>query len=134
MNLLRIGEFTGRDDVRKMAERTLRVFRDDMEGEPSSHTYMLVALDFLLGSPREIVVAVRGREQVDSLVGEIHRRFIPNKVLMVLSNDGGEVEKVSPLAEGKKALGGKATAYICQNYTCEKPITDPEELKSALSF
>ena len=134
LNLLRIGEFTGRDDEREEAKRTLRVFRDDLEGEPSSHTYMLVALDFLLGSPREIVVAGGGREQVHPLVREIHRRFIPNKVLMVLSNDGGEVEKVSPLAEGKKALGGKATAYICQNYTCKKPITDTEELKSALSF
>ena len=134
LNLLRIGEFTGRDDLRKEAERTLRVFRDDLEGEPSSHTYMLVALDFLLGSPREIVVAEGGRERAHSMVGEIHRRFIPNKVLMVLSNDGREVEKVSPLAEGKKAIGGKATAYICQNYACKKPITDPEELKSALSF
>jgi uncharacterized protein YyaL (SSP411 family) len=134
LNLLRIGEFTGRDDLRKKAERTLRVFRDDLEGEPSSHTCMLVALDFLLGSPREIVVAEGGRGQAHSLVGEIHRRFIPNKVLMVLSNDGGEVEKVSPLAEGKKAIEGRATAYICQNYSCKKPITDPEELKSALSF
>ena len=95
---------------------------------------MLAALDFLFGSPREIVVVEGGRERVHSLVAEIHRRFIPNKVLMVLSNDEGEVEEVSPLAEGKKALEGKATAYICQNYTCKEPITDPEELKSALSF
>src|SRR5207253_908372 len=111
---------TSRDDEREEAERTLRVFRDDLEGEPSSHTYMLVALDFLLGSPREIVVAESGRERVHSLVREIDRRFIPNNVRMVLSNDGGEVVKVSPLAEVKKALGGKATAYICQNYTCKK--------------
>ncbi|HLQ03417.1 MAG TPA: thioredoxin domain-containing protein [Nitrososphaerales archaeon] len=134
LNLLRIGEFTGRDELRKEAERTLRIFQDDLEGEPSSHTYMLVALDFLLGSPREIVVAEGGRERAHSMVREIHGRLIPNKVLMVLSNDGGELESVSPLAEGKKALRGNTTAYICQNYTCKKPITDLEELKSALSF
>src|SRR5437867_1549179 len=112
----------------------LRAIRDGRECEPSSHTYRAMALELLRRKPREIVVAGGGREQVHPLVREIHRRFIPNKVLMVLSNDGGEVEKVSPLAEGKKALGGKATAYICQNYTCKKPITETEELKSALSF
>src|SRR2546428_3362322 len=63
LNFLRIGEFTGRDDAREEAGRTLRAFRHDIEGGPSSHPSMLVALDFLLGSPREIVVAGGGRER-----------------------------------------------------------------------
>jgi len=67
------------------------------------------------------------------MVREIHRGFLPNKVLLVLRNESGGLEKVSPLVQGKRSLGGKPTAYVCQNYTCKRPITDIEELKAELS-
>jgi uncharacterized protein len=132
MNLLRIAELTGNVEVRKKAEETLRLFKDGMESEPSAHTNMLAALGFLLGSPREIVV-VGGRGGTTSMVREIHRGFLPNKVLLVLRNENSGLEKVSPLVQGKRSLGRKPTAYVCQNYTCKKPITDIEELKAELS-
>ncbi len=135
LNLLRISEFTGEERFRKRGEETIKAFSDSLETEAVSHTFMLVALDFLLGTPREIVIASGKNDKgTSTMVMEVHRRFIPNKVLLVLSEDADELEKVSPIVAGKRALKGIPTAYICQNFTCKKPITDLEELKSALSF
>ncbi len=135
LNLLRISEFTGEERFRKRAEETIKAFYDSLENEAVSHTFMLVALDFLLSSPREIVIAFgENGKGASAMVNEVHRRFIPNKVLLVLSEDADELEKVSSIVAGKRALKGNSTAYICQNFACKKPIIELEELKSALSF
>ena len=37
-----------------------------------------------------------------------------------------------PLLKGKTAIGGNPTAYVCQNYTCKRPVQTSEELKALL--
>ena len=37
-----------------------------------------------------------------------------------------------PLLEGREAVGGKATAYVCRNYACELPVTDRAALAQQL--
>jgi len=37
-----------------------------------------------------------------------------------------------PLLEGREAVGGKATAYVCRNYACELPVTDRAALARQL--
>jgi uncharacterized protein YyaL (SSP411 family) len=38
-----------------------------------------------------------------------------------------------PLLSQKLKIDSKETSYICHNYACDSPITDPEELDKALS-
>jgi hypothetical protein len=37
-----------------------------------------------------------------------------------------------PLLQDRKAINGQATAYVCQNFTCRNPVTDPEELRALI--
>jgi len=30
-------------------------------------------------------------------------------------------------------IGGKATAYVCRQYVCQTPITDPKEMEKTLN-
>jgi uncharacterized protein YyaL (SSP411 family) len=129
LTLLRISEFTGRQDFREKAEGTLKVFGDSMESSPFSHTYMLCALDFWFGS-KEVVVAGSMTEKVaEEMVREIQRRFLPNKVL-ALADDG--VSEISSLTEGKTKIDGEPAVYICENFACKSPVTQLEALKKQL--
>ncbi len=135
LNLLRLARFTGREEWRAKAEKTLEAFGRQLEQAPETLPQMAVALDFALAKPREIVIA-GGRRAADTqaLLRQIHSRFIPNKILLAV--DGAEEQKTLarwlPFIENVKPLGGKATAYVCENYVCKLPTSDPEELARLL--
>jgi len=129
LTLLRLSELTGREEFKLQAEATMKVFGDAMESSPSSHTYMLCALDFWFGS-REIVIAGAINDPaVRQAATEVWRRFLPDKVL---ASADGEVPELSYLTEGKTSIGGRPTVYICQNFACRSPITDLGLLRKEL--
>ena len=132
--LLRLGALTGRQDLWKKGERVLNLFRDFMEGAPGGFSNMLCALDFYIQRPKEIAI-VGGRDQEDTkaLLSSVHRRLLPNKVICLLDpTDSQEVTNVIPLLEGKTQKSGRATAYVCKNFTCSAPVTEAGELETLL--
>jgi len=122
LNLLRLYEFTTDDRYRRRAERVLRVFEDGLKSAPAAFSEMLLAVDFYLDTPKQIILVGQG---VEPFLGRLRRTFLPNRVLAVVSSAGGPAE-LSPLIEGKIALKGKATAYVCERQVCQLPTTDPE--------
>jgi uncharacterized protein YyaL (SSP411 family) len=61
----------------------------------------------------------------------IDSAFRPNTVL-ALRRPGAEAPIVSPLLEGREQVGGQATAYVCRNFVCRLPVTDPAALRAEL--
>jgi uncharacterized protein len=132
-NLLRLGRMTGDTTLEEKAEQLLRSFSGLVGDYPMAYTQFLNALDFALGPAQEVVIAGdRGHAATQAMIDILHRRFVPNRVLMVKPG-GGEGARLSALCrftELLQPLGGKPVAYVCENYACKKPITDIEELKS----
>ncbi|NOY90706.1 MAG: thioredoxin domain-containing protein [Deltaproteobacteria bacterium] len=124
LNLLRIGEFTGADAARQKAERIFGAFSEGLSrgGLPR----MLVALDFYLDQAREIVL-VRPRQGSDvDLLRELRQTFLPNRVLLRLDTLELQAQaSLLPILEGKRALSGRTTAYVCERGRCELPTSDP---------
>jgi hypothetical protein len=125
LNLLRLHEFTTDDRYRQRAERALRAYGDQLESAPASLSEMLVALDFHLDTPKEIVIVTAGgREEAEPLLARLRRLFVPNKIVVVV-RDGDEAQvALIPLVEGKTARDGKPTAYVCERGICKLPTTD----------
>lgn len=100
-----------------------------------AYTQYLNAVDFALGPTREIVVAgdlesAETREMIES----VQRMFLPKRVLMH-RQEGKEGERLAALAgytEALRPVDGKATAYVCQNFACQRPITNAQGLRSTL--
>ena len=66
----------------------------------------------------------------------IRRRFVPNKVVAFRDEAAGKVEAAAggvPWLEGKDAVGGKPTAYVCESFHCKAPTTDINTLEEILS-
>jgi len=129
MNLLRLHEFTTQDRYRQRGERALRAFSPQLVGSPGATAEMLLALDFHLDTPKEIlIVTPAARWEAGPLLQRLGTTHLPNRILAVVSQ-GPELAahaRVVPLLKAKTALKGKATAYVCEKRTCELPTSDPE--------
>ena len=93
---------------------------------------MLVALDYSLSKPRQIVIAgEHGSAATQELLREVHRHFLPNRILLLADGDPFLVEKLKAL-RGMKRLDDKTTAYVCENFSCQAPVNDPAALRTLL--
>ena len=130
LNLLRLAEMTGNDSCRERAEKTMGAFSNSLERMPHAMPQMLCAFDFWLASKRRIVIAGSlENPDTQALLREVHRHFLPHKVLLL----------ADPSAPGKAALipmavpvEGKAAAYVCEGTTCLLPVCTPETLEERL--
>ena len=64
----------------------------------------------------------------------VHESYLPNKV--VIHADGSSesfLETRLPILGTLSKIDGKATAYVCENYTCSLPVTSTEQLKQLLA-
>ena len=127
-NLLRLHELTTDDRYRVRAERAFQAFGTVLAESPAAVSEMLLAVDYFLDTPKEIVLVVpAGRDDAAPLLAELRARFLPNRILVVVG-EGAALERharVIPLLEGKTTRDGRATAYVCENRICDLPTTDP---------
>ncbi len=136
LNLLRLHELTTREAYRRRAEATFRYLAETLRSNPVALSEMLLAIDFFLDAPKQVLIVVpRGkREEAVHLLSVFRSRFVPNRILSVVS-EGGEQEhaaRVIPVLDGKVAAEGRATAYVCEGRVCKRPTSDPEEFAAQL--
>ena len=125
LNMLRLHELTTDDAYRRRAERTIDAFGPRLAADPVRLSEMLLALDWRLDAPKQVVVATTGaREEAASFLATLRTRLVPNRILAVTAPGDGLAALV-PVTEGKLALGGHATGYVCENRVCDLPTTDP---------
>jgi uncharacterized protein len=125
--LLRLAVLSDRDAYRRAAQGVLELLREPMARYPLGFARSLSALDFLLGSPKEVaIVGEPGAADTEALLDVVFMSFVPNKVVA-----GGFAP--IPLLEGRSRVAGRATAYVCEHYVCQSPTTDPEALRALLT-
>src|SRR5437660_1092454 len=85
-------------------------------------TGLLSALDFHLSTPKEIVlIGDPEAAETRALAREVWRRYLPNKVVAQAAAGDESAASLIPLLRDRPALGGRPTAYVCENYTCQQP-------------
>jgi uncharacterized protein YyaL (SSP411 family) len=137
MNLVRLAHMTNRAAFRESAERTLAAFGSRIRLAPVAIPQMLTACEFLLGEPREIILAGRrGTAEMQALLRELHVRFVPNHVVLLV--DSPEAQKTLssgiPSIESMHPLEGRASAYVCRNYTCQLPVSEPAKFAELIQY
>jgi uncharacterized protein YyaL (SSP411 family) len=128
--LLRLAVLTGKDNYRNLAIAVFREAADSARRYPSGFGYMLSDIDFLLSTPKEVAIVGSDTADIAPLMTEVWRRFLPNKV--VAPSFGSDETPALPLLENRTLLDGRATAYVCERYTCQQPVTDVAALASLL--
>ena len=135
LNMLRLARMTGKIDLEKEVEGLLRGFSSTVAEAPMAFTQFLNFLDFYLGPSQEIVLVGKPDwETTRSMTAAIQRKFLPNKVLLFRAEDdtGEKLADLCPFVEGMKSRDRKATAYLCEGFSCKTPLTDLAALQGAL--
>ncbi|MFE2385634.1 thioredoxin domain-containing protein [Streptomyces misionensis] len=128
--LLSYAAHTGSEAHRTAAERALGIVGALGPRVPRFIGWGLAVAEALLDGPRE--VAVVGPSLTDEATATLHRTALqgtaPGAVVAVGTPDSDEF----PLLADRPLVSGAAAAYVCRNFTCDAPTTDPDRLRSAL--
>jgi uncharacterized protein YyaL (SSP411 family) len=132
--LLRLARMTENEEFRRSAEAALEAFASRLQQAPTAAPQMLVAYDFSLSPPRQVVIAGdRRAPDTAEMVKTLHARFLPQHVALLVNEDSRPVlASWSPTLAAMDKVDHKAAAYVCENFTCRLPTNDPVELTRIL--
>jgi uncharacterized protein len=136
LNALRLHTITGDDRWRRIAEKALRAYAPTLGEQPAALHEMLLALDYFTDAPPEVVLIwPTGQDAPAAFVDPLRQTFMPNRALLGAA-EGTELDalaQLAPIASGKIALSGRATAYVCQRGACRLPATEPAAMEAQLA-
>ena len=134
MNLLRLNALTLEPSYLKRAANGFSAFSTIMESNPSAFGEMLLALEIFLHPPKQVIVVTPAGADAASLTDRLRTAFLPGSLVMIVSEShAGQLSRRSPLFREKTAVGGKATAYVCQNGACQLPVNTADALMQQLT-
>jgi hypothetical protein len=120
-NLLRLGHMLQKPEWTKRGEAILKAFGGYIERRGPNATQMLLALEFSVGPSSEVILVGDAAPMHEALLA----RYMPNRVIVHRSE---ELFDLIPALKGYTAIDGKPTAYVCRNFTCQAPTTDPARM------
>ncbi len=129
--LLRLAELTGEGGYEAVAAEIVRLLAPVVGEHPTSFAYLLGAVERLVTTPLE--VAIVGEPDDSSTIAmrrEILGRLVPASVTVTAPPDTGE--ELTPLLADRGDGDGTATAYVCERFACQLPVTTPEALREQL--
>lgn len=135
LNLLRLSRITANPELDDIAAGMEKAFSKLLLKIPSGYTQFLSALDFRLGPSYEVVISGNSNS-VDTInmLEELWTYFIPNKVLVFRPEESNsEITVLATYTKSQIPINGKTTAYVCQNYECQLPTTEINEMLKMLN-
>jgi uncharacterized protein YyaL (SSP411 family) len=135
LNLLRLSQIYDDREMEDRPRKTIDAFATTLSHFPSAMPQMLVALDFSSSKPRQIVIAgKKGAPETKALLTEVHRHFLPKTILVLADGAEGQryLGKRNEAIRAMSMVDGKPAAYVCENFTCKTPVTDPKQLAELL--
>ena len=133
--LARLSYHYGREEFREAAARAIRAAGRQMARYPRAFAKSLMVTDLLLNGPVELaLIGQPGEPRYEALRLEVNRVFLPDRIIAHEDPTGpGQEESRHPLLIGKGLVRGQAALYVCRNFVCEAPISDPTAVAQALS-
>ena len=131
--LLRLAIITGNDDFATKAATPIRALQPLLGRAPSATGHWLGALDFYVSLPKEVVIVGPADGEITrGMLGEVGKRYLPNRVVVGVGDPSSPPLGNSPLLEQRVMQDGVPTAYVCQHYVCQLPVTTAEALANQL--
>ena len=132
-NLLRFHHFTLNSDYRERAEKMYEYFEEQLTERSLSVSAMLTALYFYDETPLEVAIVKPSESAPDPLMDIYRKGYHPNSVLVQSTeSDISKDKQLIPWLDGKEAKQNQTTGYVCREFICQLPTTEPETFKSQL--
>jgi len=140
LNFFRLAKLTGQYQLEEKGEILLKSFIKEIESYPMAHSYSLMALLFAQSSSKEIVIVdpdvlnQNTHSDMDTntkkMLDLVNQDFRPFSLTLLYSKQFKNLCEIIPFVSNYNSVNGRATAYICENFSCKAPVTDIEDLRS----
>ncbi|PAB59778.1 thioredoxin domain-containing protein [Anaeromicrobium sediminis] len=132
MNMLRLSKLTGNTELEEKAISQFTTFGGKVSEIPNAYTHFMMA--FLLhemGVKEVVVVGDKNKEDTRELLKVVNEDFSPFTVT-VLKDANEELDEIIPIGKNKEMVDEKATAYVCENFTCNIPTNNVQEFETII--
>lgn len=129
--LFALARMTANLELEETASRMRQVFADTVRESPIAYAHFLTAFEFMLGPNFEVILSgVSGAEDTKAMVRAIRSHYAPDAVVIFRPAEEAspEITGIAGFTRDVEMVEGKATAYVCTNYACDIPTTDPDEM------
>ncbi|MGI5879926.1 MAG: thioredoxin domain-containing protein [Syntrophomonadaceae bacterium] len=132
-NLFQLAAITGEDKWEQYAHKLKDSMSSRAAISPLSHAYFLSSVLSREGGGREIIITGEENDPLtDEMLGFVQKLFLPDTVTIFCSDNDSELNHLIPRLQEMITQPDKTTAYVCQNFTCEIPITTLLDLEIVL--
>jgi uncharacterized protein len=126
MGMLRLAALTGERGFEEAGTGVFALFAKPAIQHPDAFAHMLRALDFHLSPTREVAL-------IGDDLAELAKAVREKPLFHLVIAGGAEGTGQPPLLADRTTVDGNPAAYVCENFTCRLPVTDPEKLLGELS-
>jgi hypothetical protein len=126
--LLRLARIVGDGELERLAVGVFRVAHGLLARAPGAVGHLLCALDLHFSPPREVALVGESAELSRAAL----EGFEPNTVYAFAAGPEDPALERVPLLVGKGLVDGKPAAYVCEGFACRAPVTEPQDLRTAL--
>ena len=131
--LLKLAVLTGKQDYTAKGTMPLGALQKLMAQSPMGFGQWLGAVDFHLSQPKEVaIIGPASDPATRRLLEKVFGNYLPNKVVAGTDSSPGNAALDIPLLNDRGTVDGRPAAYVCQNYVCQLPVTDPDALAEQL--
>jgi uncharacterized protein len=135
MNLIRLARLTSNPEFEEKADQIGNSFAGQINMAPQGYTQFLSALLFAYGPSYEVVISGdRQAKDTQDMLDRLRQHYSPNKVLLFRPEEDDWLFDLIPALKHQETLKGRATAYVCQDFQCSAPTTDPDEMIGLLDI
>ncbi|KGN00805.1 thioredoxin domain-containing protein [Clostridium botulinum] len=131
MNLIKLSKITGDNTLAEKAYKMIEGFGGNITESLQSHSIFLIAYMSYIRPSRQIIIAAEKEDEVfKDMIRETNKRFMPFTTMRL--NDG-DLEDVIPFIKNERKMDNKTTAYICENFSCNRPVDNIEDFIKLLN-
>ena len=130
--LTRLGEIMQDAELTRRGRWVAETLAEPTAQHPQAFGHLLGVADTIANGAVEL--AIMGEPSDDrfiALLGETRERYVP-ALALAGGSPGPETNGIG-LLDQREARGGVPTAYVCRNYTCDEPVTEPRDLGEQLA-
>jgi uncharacterized protein YyaL (SSP411 family) len=137
INLWRLGQLLHNEVLLAHARHAVRAFVPRLEAQPVGMPLLLVAASLLETPPIHLILHSpdAAHPGLAPLLAEARRRYLPQMVVIQIADPASRDYFASrhTVIENLPAICPEPTAYVCENFTCQRPVTKPEALREIIA-
>jgi hypothetical protein len=135
LNLLTLSHLTADAALSDRIETTFGMFATRLAEHGRAVPMMLAALStYHAGMPQIVIVGTRDRSDTRAMREVLRTHYLPTAVTVTVFPDThARLAAVMPWLDSMRMRDDRATAYVCRDFACQAPTTDPDELREQLA-